>query len=606
LSGFVAYAGAAPCPENAGALPRMSARIAHRGDVELNVAFADRAGVAGRHRAQSGYCIHTHVDARRAIVLDGLITNLPDLRRSAGVRPEAGVAETVLAGHREHGDSWVEKLDGSFAVFIADLQTGDVLLVRDRFGHRPLYFTIARGTVWVASEAKALLAAPGVSTALNRAALPSVIGYGVTPGPETLFAGVLKCVPGFSFRVSPGGRHEARLYFRPQAPRIFDGSLAEAQERVWSGLRQTVTNLVRECPGTGVLLSGGVDSALLAFQLAEATGRRAHAISFGADEWQEEESAEAQAVARQIGLPFSRTFVRPEDDLAGALHEVIAQLEEPTRFENAVALALTYPKAVGSCTAVMTGEGGDSLLGHYDHLKARRIAQALRLPGPMRSLIGAMPDRYLRARRLKALAGYCRLQSIEHFLQSVIENCPDLVRGAQHPPPLALQEELGQAVVGWPPAAHYTYLLLTEFQHCWVERMEKLASCHGLECFHPYQSNAMLAFGLSLPERLRIGDGFAKPILRGLARERFGSELAYREKRQLAAPMMLWLNRSEQLRALVLRLRSPASRIREYLEGAAVDRCLADYERHGARSPVTSRTVFRLLGFDLWLETFGC
>lgn len=606
MSGFVAYSAAAPRPENAAALQRMSARIAHRGDVESNVAIGDRGGVAGRHRAQSGYSVHTHVDAHRAIVLDGLIANLPELRRSAGVRPEAGVAETVLAGLQAHGDSWFEKLDGSFAVFIADLQTGDALLARDRFGHRPLYFTIVRGTVWVASEAKALLAAPGMSNALNRAALPAAIGYGVTPGPATLFAGIQKCVPGFVFTVGPGGKQGARHYFRPRVPRTFEGSLEEAQERVWSGLRETVTNLVRECPGTGILLSGGVDSALLAFQLAEATSRRAHAISFGADEWQEEESAEAQAVAQQLGLPFSRTFVRPEDDLAGALRTVITQLEEPTRFENAVALALTYPKAVGTCTGVMTGEGGDSLLGQYDHLKARRIVQASRLPGPMRSLIGAVPGRYLPTRRLKALSGYCRLQSIGHFLQSTLENCPDLVGGAQHPPPVALQDELEQAVSGWPPAAQYTYLWLTEFLHCWVERMEKLAIFHGLECFHPFQTNAMLEFGFSLPERLRIGDGFEKPILRGLAQERFGSELAYRKKRQLAAPMMLWLNRSEQLRTLVLRLRSPVSRIREYLDGAAVDRCLADYERHGARSGVTSRTVFRLLGFELWLETFGC
>ncbi len=135
--------------------------------------------------------------------------------------------------------------------------------------------------------------------------------------------------------------------------------------------------------------------------------------------------------------------------------------------------------------------------------------------------------------------------------------------------------------------------------------MEKLASIYGIECFHPFQSNALLEFGLALPERLRIRDGYTKPILRGLAREHFGDELAYRAKRQLAAPMTLWLNQSEQLRAQVLRLKDPGSRIRGYLDNGAVDRYLAAYEQHGARTGPVSRTVFRLLGFELWLEAFG-
>ena len=605
MSGFVAFSSAVPDPGNAAVARRLSERIAHRGDFESIVRFSDRSGVIARHRAHAGFRVDSHVDARHAIVLDGLIANIAELRRVAGIRPDAGVAEAVLAGYEAFGEAWFEKLDGSFALFLADLESGDVLLVRDRFGHRPLYVAIARGTIWAASEIKALLAAPGVSSSLNRAALPAAIGYGVTPGPDTLFEGIHKCVPGFVFKASTHGTQEARLYYRPPVPRSYDGTLEEAQERVWSNLRGTVTGYVQACPGAGILLSGGVDSALLAYQLSEATGGRAPAISFGAAEWNQEESGQAQEVAQQLGMPFSRTFVHPDDDLMGALRTVIRQLEEPTRFENAVALALTYPRAVGTCTAVLTGEGGDSTLGEFEHLKARRVAEALRLPGPLRSLIAAVPERYLGVRRLKALAGYCRAKSIQEFIQSAFENCNDLVPGARHPPPLALQQSVREAIPGWPPAAEYIYLDLLEFKHCWIERMEKLASFHGIECFHPFQNNALLEFGLALPERLRIQGGYAKPILRGLAEQHFGKELAYREKRQLAAPMMLWLSRSEQLRAAVLRLKEPGSRIRAYLDNASVDRHLDTYEQHGANSGLTSRTVFRLLGFELWLEMFG-
>ena len=375
-------------PDTAAAMRRMSARIAHRGDVESMALFSDRSGVSSRHRAQSGFRVDTHADSRHAAVLDGLVTNLPELRRCVGVANETGVAELMLAGHEKFGDAWFEKLDGSFAAWLVDLRTGEVLLVRDRFGHRPLYFAFARGAVWAASEIKALLAAPGVAGGLNRTALPAAIGYGVTPGPETLFDGIYKCVPGCVFKAFQRGRYESHLYYRPPAPRIFGGTLEESKARVWSQLQATVASYVKECPGVGVLLSGGVDSGLLACQLAEATGGQAPAISFGAAEWGLEESAEAQKVAEGLGMPFMRAFVRPDDDLAGALRTVISQLEEPTRFENAVALALTYQKVMGSCPAVLTGEGGDSTLGDYSHLKARHLAQVLHQP--LRSLIAAI------------------------------------------------------------------------------------------------------------------------------------------------------------------------------------------------------------------------
>lgn len=605
MSGFVAFAGCAPDPDHAAALQRASAKIAHRGDIEATVWLSDRSGAAGRYRERAGFRVHSHVGERHALMLDGLVVNETELRNSAAVRPEAGVAELVLAGFEKFGDGWFEKLDGSFAVFLVDLDTGDVLLARDRFGHRPLYFAVAQGTIWAGSEIKALLAAPGVRSSLNRAALPAAIGYGVTPGPETLFDGIYKCVPGFAFRITSRGTHAARIYYRPPAPQIYEGTLQEAQEHVGSELRARVSRYVRECPGVGVLLSGGVDSALLASQLAEVTGGRAPAISFGAAEWDQEESADAQAIAQQIGMPFSRMYVGTQHDFAGALREVVRQLEEPTRFENAVALALTFPTAAAACTAVLTGEGGDSTFGTWEHLQARRVAQAMTLPRVIRLLLAAVPEPFLRGRQSKALAAYCRADSIRDYVLRGADNCRDLVRGAQHPPPLALQESVGDVVSCWPPAAAFTYAFLLQLMHCWVERMEKLASLHGLECFHPFQSNALLDFGLALPERLRILGGHTKPILRGLVQERLGNVRAYCEKRQLAAPMNLWLNRSQQLREMVLRLKDPGSRIRDWLDNGAIDRHLANYERHGANTALTSRTVFRLLSFELWLEMFG-
>jgi asparagine synthetase B (glutamine-hydrolysing) len=115
----------------------------------------------------------------------------------------------------------------------------------------------------------------------------------------------------------------------------------------------------------------------------------------------------------------------------------------------------------------------------------------------------------------------------------------------------------------------------------------------------------MFQFGLEMPDRARNWKGVVKPAVRSLAAGIFGDSFAYREKKQLAAPMQLWLNQSAQLRDAVLRLKRSDSRVREYLDNAAVDRYLDIYEREGARSETVAVPIFRILTFEIWLEIFG-
>ncbi|MFV2033239.1 MAG: asparagine synthase-related protein, partial [Gammaproteobacteria bacterium] len=126
----------------------------------------------------------------------------------------------------------------------------------------------------------------------------------------------------------------------------------------------------------------------------------------------------------------------------------------------------------------------------------------------------------------------------------------------------------------------------------------------GLECFHAFESNEMLQFGLEIPDQIRHSNGIYKPAVRSLAADLFDESVAYREKRQLAAPMQLWLNESSQLRTAVLDLKNRNSRIRAYLDNAAVDNYLETYEKEGAQNERTAVPIFRMLTFEIWLEMF--
>lgn len=605
MSGFVAVAGSQANPELAAHLRKMSQEMAHRGDTETTEVFSDRCAATTRHREQSGYATHTHADGEFAIVLDGLIFNEGDLGQAVGADNGAGIAQIVLDGFRRFGDGWFIRLDGSFALMIADLRSGEVILARDRFAHRPMYFGSTKSGNWVATDIKALIDAPGYKRALNKSNLHSAIGYGFTPGPQTLFSDIYKCVPGFVVRIDGQGNHRHFDYFTPSFEPKHDISLEDAKELVLSTVRKNVNHYMNACPDLGVMLSGGVDSALLAHLAAGHADNETIAVSFGAESWSRDESGHASALADRLGMGFMRTFVSPQDDLLGSLRRVIRTLEEPTRFENALALEMTTRDAARKCSSLMTGEGADFILGEREHVVASRLARILRMPGSLRALMRSLPLGKLPSRHLKALAPYLEWSSIRDYGQKCSANCCDLVPGAVSPPGNEIVDLLANVTSGWPIQSQYTFMTLREAAHCWIERMEKLSAAAGLECFHPFESNELFQFGLEMPDRLRNANGVNKPVVRELAADIFDHSVAYREKKQLAAPMQLWLNESEQLREAVLDLRKSDSRMREYLDNAVADKYLRTYERDGAGRESVSVPIFRMLTFNIWLEMFA-
>jgi len=606
MSGFVAATIDHGDPNLPQQLREMSLTMAYRGDRKTTEVFSARCATVALYRDASGYRVDTHSNERFAIVLDGLISNKPELAQALGSAASTSIAQLVLDGFEQRGDSWFAMLDGSFALMIVDLRGGEVILARDRFAHRPLYFGTSDGSVWVASEIKAILAAPGFQSSINEENLYSAIGYGMTPGPQTLFRDIYKCVPGFVFRISDQGVYQSIDYLTPTIEVRQNLGLEDAKDFLMSALRKKVAHYVGLCPNLGILLSGGVDSALLAHLANESSSNNTVAISFGAEGWASDESKHAGELAEQLGLDFLRTFVRPEDDLLGSLQQVIRCLEEPTRFENAVALEISGRDAAERCTALMTGEGADFILGEREHVVANRLSRILRIPSVLRAIAGSLPLDKLPSSHLQALASYLSWNSLRDFGQKSSANCCDLVPGGGDSPPFVeIPDMLANVTSDWPVGAQYTFMTLREAAHCWIERMEKISASVGLECFHAFESNEIFQFGLEMPDHLRSANGITKPTVRSLAADLFGDTVAYRQKKQLAAPMQLWLNQSSQLRAAVLDLKNPASRIRGYLDNTAVDKYLDIYEREGAQSEATAVPIFRMLGFELWLEMFG-
>lgn len=604
MSGFIAALGIHANPRRATYLKKASIGMAYRGDQESIDVFSDRAAAATRYRAATAYRASTFSDRQFAIVFDGFLFNLQALRNAAGAESEADVAQVILDGYRKHGDSWFFRLDGSFAVAIMDMQAGETILARDRFAHRPMYFAHIADETWVASEIKAILDVPGYAPKLNHENLPFAISYGMTTGPQTLYVDIHKCVPGFVVHIDQHGKQRNFDYFTPTVTPRLNLTLEEGKEYVMSTLKTNVDRYLKACPDLAVMLSGGVDSALLAHLTTELSGGKTHAISFGAESWSDEESGDAAVLADRLGMDFSRTYVSLDADILGSLKKVVRILEDPTRFENAVALELTSQDAASRYSAVMTGEGADFILGEREHMVASRLDRILQLPAALRNTLARLPLRKLPSKNLRALASFLEWTSIRDYGQKCSAHCCDLVPNVVSPPVNEIVEMLANVTGDWPIQSQYTFMTLREAVHCWIERMEKISAAVGIECFFPFESNDILQFALEMPDELRNSGSTSKPVLRSLAADLFDREVAYGEKKQLAAPMSLWLDESEQLRDAVLNLKKPDSRIREHLNMVAGDRYLAQYEKEGASSEAVAVPIFRMLTFEIWLDTF--
>jgi len=596
MSGFAAVFSSEPGTDIAARASAMSRRLAHRGAVISTSGDGGQIGVETRHHARGTYSSFADVDQRRVVILDGFITNAAEV---LGVDHGTEMLEAIWAKFRNAGGSFLQNLDGSFAIVIHDRGSGRFHFIRDRFAHRPLVFVALDDAVLVASETQALAGDASFLPEVDREVLPEVFRLGLVLGPATLMRGVNKALPGQVVTLQPGRPLETALYYRPQVQRARGQSLADVEGFVEQNLRDSIRRLGMNAD-LGLLLSGGIDSSLLAKLLVDEYPG-AHGASFGASNWDEEESGAAEQVAARIGLGFTRAQVDADFDALGHLAAAIWHIGEPTRFDNAVALERTYAALAPHADTALTGEYGDTFMGEIEHRRARWLPLVWRVPNQIRNLIPD-PSDPASLTRSQRIAGHLRGGSFGDYLRGSFAWAPGLVDpglpNLSQPRLTDLEDSLDVDRI-----SRYVLTNVLGFWYPWIERMEQTGAAQGLDVAHPFQNNAMLEYALAMKYRNKVRrfGTVTKPALRNLAARTFGEDFVRRPKKKLRAPMTLWLEASPPLRSAVLDLEDKSSMWREYVDPELADPFLTDYRANGPTRKATARAVFILLSLELWL-----
>jgi asparagine synthase (glutamine-hydrolysing) len=540
-------------------------------------------------------------------ICNGEIYNYVELRRdlaAGGHRfSTRGDVETIVHLYEEHGVAAFERLRGMFAVALWDDKRQRLVLARDRFGIKPLYLAETREGLAFSSEIKPLLAL-GASREVDLQAIGDFLSFGYVPGEATGLASIRALAPGHTL-VAEGDRTEERPFVdtRPRAT----ASLAET-------LAESVRIHLRSDVPLAVMLSGGLDSSLIASLAAAEEGAGLHTFTVGFGDAAFDELEPARAIAQAIGSEHHEVHVRA--DAAADLPAIVEALEEPSGDPSAIPLWYVCRAAAQQVKVALAGEGGDEVFGGYSRyawdrraglvgraLPARRLAELLeRLPG-VRDRAARFERKGLTRRAIKLLR-HAELPPAERYFSWFAlmneEAKAEVLRADRLQPSARVFEALlrsapaGLTALGRLQWVDLRTMLLKDL----LVKADRMSMAHSLELRVPLLDNEVVAAGLALPDREKVRGVETKVALRRLVEARLSRDIARRPKQGFEVPIDRWLR--EGLKPLATELLSAERlRARGILDPAAVERRLRAHLNGDADHGLQ---LYSLMSLELWLE----
>src|SRR6266508_2235955 len=590
----------------------MSSTLVHRGPDSDGAYVEGPVGLAARRLAiidlVTGDQPLANEDGRITVVQNGEIYNYRELRlelERAGHRfSTSGDTEVLAHLYEERGERFAERLRGMFAIALWDSEQGRLLLARDRYGIKPLYYREAEGELAFASELRAL---PRGEIDLD--ALEAFLAFNSVPAPLTIVREVRKLPPGHVLGWHDG-RSELRRYARPapaSAADVREDAEAELVEELRARLRDAVrAHLVADVP-VGVLLSGGIDSATLAALAAEEMSEPLRTFSIGFEERSFDELGDARLVAQRYGTRHRELVLRP--DAALLLPALADAFDEPFADSSALPTYLVSQLAAQDVKVALSGEGGDELFcGYYTYvadLLAERAGGLARLARPVVDRLPSSDRRVPLEYKAKRFVRAAHLPPLErhHAWKEILspEARAELLapgrRGSADP--LDVYRTRYEETEGAEPLARLQDVDLGVYLvDDLLVKTDRASMAHSLEARVPYLDEVVAGFALALPTRLKVRGLAKKRLLRKAVAPLLPHSVVYGKKRGFSIPAAAWL-RGPLVPFAREVLSAETVRRQGYFSPETVTRLLED---HIAGREDLSRQLWGLLSFTLWCE----
>jgi asparagine synthase (glutamine-hydrolysing) len=593
IAGFIGAGGADD-------LRRMTAALVHRGpDGEGYFADQHLPVMLGSRRlavidSNAGHQPMWDAAGDVCVVFNGEIYNHRELRRELAAsghrfRTDHSDTEVLIHGYKAWDTELFARLNGMFAVALYDRHRKSLVVARDRFGEKPLFFSMAGGAFVFASELPALLRHPlHRDAALSAQGVRKFFAHGYFPAHHTPFRDIEKFPAGEVWKISAVDRSTVRrAYWRfaiaPDDPPT--GRPDDWAAELSGLLSQAVKARLDSDVPLGVFLSGGIDSGVIASFAAEhRPPGTLKTFSIGFREKSFDESAFAARMAEHVGARH-HVEICDLESVRDMVPEILSDLGEPIGDSSILPTALLAAFARRHVTVALTGDGGDELFAGYDPFRMLKRAALYQrvVPRPLHAAIklvaswlprseSNMSFDYVLNRGLKGLEARPALWNPLWLAPLQPADIAELT-GA----PVDPEDLFSEAIAAWDHAQspHLVDRVLEFYTRFYLPddilvKADRASMRVSLEARAPFLDNAVVDFARRLPWQVKLKGGTTKWILKRAARTRLPRAIAHRPKKGFGIPLARWLRQ----------MRPPRSGMIGPIDDAPL---MARWTAHGAR-----------------------
>ena len=567
--------------------------------------------------------MHT-ADGRLSIVFNGEIYNFAELRKelieTGACFQTKSDTEIILEAYRRWGVDCLKRFEGMFAFALWDAQEQCLFLARDRFGKKPLFYTIQKGMLYFASELTALTRIRDLAFSISPEAIMRYLAYEYIPGPQTMYREAMSLAPAHYFLLR-NGQMRMIPYWEMPWPDEGDTRDDEAvcEELRWLLLRAVRRRMVSDVP-LGVFLSGGIDSTIVTGLMAAQSASAIRTFSIGFSEASYDETPYARLVAKTFGTDHQERILSAAE-CADKLPFVISQMDVPLADASISPTWLLSDLTRHSVTVALGGDGADELWAGYEHYAAFKITESYnKLPARIRRIVEPL------ARCLPTSAGYVNPRlAVETFLQgahspawgrvqSLLTACmPDMQQSilnenwlAEHGTALqweTLFSPTRKAYEHWQPRE--TATPLARAFHVYARqfllddilvKVDRCSMLHSLEVRAPFLDRDVAEFTARLPVRHKLRGFKRKYLLKKAMEDLLPPAIRHRNKRGFQIPVAAWLR--NRLRPLMEDMLNETALARQGIFNPRAVRKMMD-EHISGRADLR-KPLWTLLVLELW------
>jgi asparagine synthase (glutamine-hydrolysing) len=489
-------------------------------------------------------------DGRYCIVFNGEIYNFRKLRReltSLGYRFQSECdTEVVLNAYIQWGEAVVNKLDGMFALAVADTTAGSVFCARDRIGKKPFYYYWDNKTFIFASELKAIVAHPDFPRELNTDVLEKYLCYQYINEPDTIYKNTYKLPAGHTLMFSTGTLTINSYWDILEKYRKGTGELEKDYDTCRSELKKCLyqaveSRLAADVP-VGTFLSGGIDSTLVTAIANDVVKGGVKTFTIGFDDEERNEAPFAKETANYLGTDHHELYVT-EQDMLGMLRDISRYFDEPFADPSQIPTMLVSRMAKEDVTVALSGDGGDEFFCGYSMYDFVAYSQKLdRVAGIGNRLLQNPLGRTVKKKLPETAVALLENRSKDYKTQLFIDLPEKFVTRMLRKPNSGVKYKLEEQLQmeDW-QERRMILDMVTYLPEDVLTKADRASMKYSLELRCPLLDTQVMEYSFCIPHQYKYHHGEKKYILKDILYDYVPKEMLDRPKNGFGVPLGKWL-----------------------------------------------------------------